>query len=130
LSRAGLLRVGEHQAKIHSKIVQGPDGWLYFASMDEEGEKDDGSALPKWGGHLWRLRLSTNRWEHLLSTPEALLAVGGGDRFIYALGYFDHVLYEFDTRTGEIRHVRVGAVDGHISRNVLVDYRGHVFVPR
>jgi hypothetical protein len=130
LSRAGLLRVGEHQAKIHSKIVQGPDGCLYFASMDEEGEKDDGSALPKWGGHLWRLRLSTHRWEHLLSTPEALLAVGGGDRFIYALGYFDHVLYGFDTRTGEIRHVGVGAVDGHISRNVLVDYRGHVFVPR
>ncbi len=38
LERAGVARKGEHQSKIHSKIVPGPDGFLYFASMDEEGE--------------------------------------------------------------------------------------------
>jgi hypothetical protein len=130
LTRAGVARAGEHQAKIHSRIVQGPQGYLYFASMDEEGEERDGSRLPTWGGHLWRLQLSTHRWEHLLAAPEALIAVAGGDRFVYALGYFGHVLYQYDTTTGAIHHVTVGSVDGHVSRNIIVDYRGHVYVPR
>ena len=56
--------------KIHSKIVQGPDGCLYFASMDEEGERTDGSRPPTWGSHLWRLRLSDGGWEHLFSAPK------------------------------------------------------------
>jgi hypothetical protein len=130
LQRLGLLRAGEHQAKIHSKIVQGPDGCLYFASMDEEGEKENGSRLPTWGGHFWRLRLATGRWEHLGATAEALIAVAGGDRFIYALGYFGHVLYQYDTKNGQMRRLQVGSVDGHISRNFFSDYRGHVYVPR
>jgi hypothetical protein len=130
LQRLGLLRPGEHQAKIHSKIVQGPDGCLYFASMDEEGENENGSHLPTWGGHLWRLRLATGRWEHLGATAEALIAVAGGDRFIYALGYFGHVLYQYDTKSGQMRRLQVGSVDGHISRNFFSDSRGHVYVPR
>jgi hypothetical protein len=130
LGKAGLLRAGEHQAKIHSRTIQGPDGYLYFASMDEEGENANGSRLPTWGGHLWRLRPSTGRWEHLRTTPEALIAVAGSGRFVYALGYFGHELYRYDTRGGEIRQATVGSVDGHISRNFLVDYRGHAYVPR
>lgn len=130
LRRLGLLRPDESQKKIHSKIVQGDDGNLYFASMDEEGEKSDGSRLPKWGGHLWRLRLSDYSWEHLLATPEALIAVAAAPEFIYALGYFDHVLYQYDCRTGATRSRHVGSVGGHISRNFLTDARGHVFVPR
>jgi hypothetical protein len=130
LKAAGLLRPDEHQAKIHSRIVQGPDDYLYFASMDEEGEASDGTRLPTWGGHLWRLKLDTYRWEHLLAAPEALLAVAGGDRFIYTLGYFGHVLYRFDTQSRDIKHVVVGSVDGHVSRNFLADRRGHVYVPR
>jgi len=130
LQRLGLLRDGEHQAKIHSKIVQGPDGCLYFASMDEEGENENGSHLPTWGGHLWRLRLATGRWEHLGATAEALIAVAGGDRFVYALGYFGHVLYQYDTKSGQMRRLQVGSVEGHISRNFFGDARGHVYVPR
>jgi len=130
LKQAGVLRAGEHQAKIHSRIVQGPDNCLYFASMDEEGESEDGSRLPTWGGHLWRLRLATNRWEHLLAAPETLIAVGAGGRFVYALGYFGHVLYQYDTTTGGFKHVEVRSVDGHVSRNFIVDARGHAWVPR
>ncbi|MCU1381409.1 MAG: hypothetical protein JWL71_106 [Acidobacteria bacterium] len=130
LKRAGVLRDGERQAKIHSRIVQGPEGYLYFASMDEEGEEDNGSRLPTWGGHLWRLQLATHRWEHLLVAPEALIAVAAGGRFVYALGYFGHVLYQYDTKTAVIKQVRVGSVDGHVSRNFIVDYRGHAYVPR
>jgi hypothetical protein len=130
LERAGVARDGEGQMKIHSKIVQGADGHLYFASMDEQGEKSDGSRLPTWGSHLWRLRLPENKWEHLLAAPEALIAVASAPRHIYALGYFGHVLYQFDTQTGNVRSVRVGSVGGHISRNFLADARGHAYVPR
>jgi len=130
LRRSGIARAGEGQMKIHSKIVQADDGHLYFASMDEQGENADGSRLPTWGGHLWRLRLPDNRWEHLLATPEALIAVAASPGLVYALGYFDHVLYQFDCKTGATRSIHVGSVGGHISRNFLADPRGHAFVPR
>jgi len=130
LTAAGVARKGEHQAKIHSRIVQGPNRYLYFSSMDEEGEHEDGSQLPRWGGHLWRMSVDTHKWEHLLATPEALIAVGTGDRFVYALGYFGHVLFQFDTKSGDVKRIPVGSVGGHVSRNFIVDYRGHAYVPR
>ena len=130
LSAARILRNGEHQAKIHSRIVQGPDNYLYFSSMDEEGEREDGSQLPRWGGHLWRMSLATYKWEHLLATPEALIAVAIGDRYVYALGYFGHVLFQFDTATRDVKRIPVGSLGGHVSRNFIADYRGHAYVPR
>ncbi len=130
LERAGLLRPGEGQMKIHSKIVQADDGHLYFSSMDEQGEQEDGSRLPTWGSHLWRYRIAGNQWEHLASVPEGLIAVGGVGRRVYALGLFGHVLYQFDTSSKQLRKVRVGSVGGHISRNLIADEQGHVYVPR
>ena len=129
LTRLGLRRPGETQMKIHSRIVEAPDGYQYFASMDESGEADDGSKLPTWGGHLWR-RSPTGVWEHLAATREALIAVAVGGPYVYAEGYFNQVLYQFDTRTKKIRSVTVGAVGGHVSRNFFADARGHAFVSR
>lgn len=129
LQRLGLRRPGEKQMKIHSRIVQMPDGYLYFASMDESGEVDDGSKMPTWGGHLWRLGPS-GTWEHLASTPEALIAVAGAGPYVYALGYFNNVLYQYDTRTAKIAHITVGTFGGHVTRNFFADDRGHVYVPR
>jgi hypothetical protein len=58
LEAAGRLRPREGQIKIHTKILQASDGHMYFASTDEEGEREDGGAPPRWGSHLWRfLRL-------------------------------------------------------------------------
>jgi hypothetical protein len=129
LTRLGLRRPGEVQLKIHSRIVEGPDGYQYFSSMDETGEEADGSKYPTWGGHLWR-RGSAGTWEHLAATREALIAVATGGQYVYALGYFNHVLYQFDTRTRQLRSVAVGSAGGHVSRNFFVDRRGHAFVPR
>lgn len=129
LKRLGLLRDGERQMKIHTKIIQAGE-YLYFASMDEDGEDEETEKLPTWGGHLWRLRLRDNRWEHLLTVPEALIAVAGTSRHMYTMGYFGHVLYQYDIATGRTRSVRVGAIGGHVSRNILCDQRGHVYVPR
>ncbi|MBS1819462.1 MAG: hypothetical protein JSU08_16135 [Acidobacteria bacterium] len=131
LERLKIRRPGEKQMKIHSRIVEAPDGYLYFASMDESGEDDNGSKLPTWGGHLWRMRnVAGAHWEHLAATPEALIAVAGAGSYIYAEGYFNHVLYQFDTRTRKVRSVTVGAAGGHVSRNFFVDARGHAFVAR
>ena len=130
LKRCGVYRRGEGQMKIHSKIVQADDGYLYFASMDEQGEKDDGSVLPQWGSHFWRLRPQEAKWEHLAAVPEGLIAVAGTGRWIYALGLFDHVLYQYDTQQSSLRSARIGSVGGHVSRNFLSDLRGHVYVPR
>jgi len=121
---------GIGQMKIHSKIVQASDGWLYFASMDEEGENAQSSTLPKNGGHLWRIFPGKKNWEHLFSVPEAIIAVSGVGRYIYALGYWDHVLFRYDTQTKQSRRITVGSSDGHVSRNFLADIRGHAFVPR
>lgn len=128
LQRLGLRRPGEKQMKIHSRIVLAQDGYQYFSSMDETGEADDGSKLPTWGGHLWRRGRAG--WEHLAATREALIAVATGGPYVYALGYFNQVLYQFDTRTRRLRSVPVGAVGGHVSRNFFVDARGHAFVSR
>jgi hypothetical protein len=51
-------------------------------------------------------------------------------RYVYALGYWGHVLYQYDTESGRNRRVVVGSVDGHVSRNFLADLRGHAYVPR
>jgi hypothetical protein len=130
LRQAGIWRDSEGQMKIHSRIVQGADSYLYFASMDEQGEDEDGTKLPTWGSHLWRIDPETHKWEHLLAAPEGLIAVAGMGRHIFALGYFGHVLYHFDCRTKAIHSVTVGSLGGHISRHFLADDRGHAYVPR
>ena len=130
LKALGRHRPGEGQVKIHSRIVAAGDGLLYFASSDEEGEKEDGSAQPRWGGHLWRIDPASGKWQHLLAAPEALIAVAGVGRYVYALGYWDHVLYQYDTLIGTTKRKLIGSVGGHISRNLVADARGHVFVPR
>ena len=129
LERVRPRKPGERQMKIHSRIVEMPDGYLYFASMDESGENADGSKLPDWGGHLWRIGQG-HRWEHLALAREALIAVAGGGRYVYALGYFNHVVYQYDTRSGTVNAKTIGAAGGHVSRNFMADERGHVFVPR
>jgi hypothetical protein len=131
LKRCGAYREGERQEKIHTKIYQGVDGHLYFASTDlSGGDFALGTTPPKWGGHLWRLRLPENEWEPLLATPEGILALSLSGRFVYALGFFGHKVYQYDCQTGGVRSVVVGSLDGHISRNIFSDRYGHVYVPR
>jgi len=130
LKYAGLYRNGEGQIKIHTKIVQAEDGYLYFASFDEEGESPGDGVVSKWGGHLWRLRPGNRHWEHIRSVPQALVAVAGSGNWIYALGYWDHILFQYDTRKRTWRQIRVGSVREHVSRNFVVDLHGHAYVPR
>jgi hypothetical protein len=127
LQSAGLYKPGMTQNKLHSKFYQADDGYIYFASFDEQGV--EAGVNPIWGGHLWRKLANDTHWQHLLSAQEGLVAVNAGAGYVYALGFWDHVLYQFDTRTQQIKQVVVGSVKGHMSRNLLVDQRGHAFVP-
>ncbi|MHC4716853.1 MAG: carboxypeptidase regulatory-like domain-containing protein [Planctomycetota bacterium] len=127
LKRAGVYREGEGQLKVHSRICEADDGYLYFASMDEKGEDMEKEVLPTWGSHLWRYRPGAENWEHLLAMPEAMITLDAGKRYVYALGYYRHALYQYDTATGQSRSVVVGAIDAHVSRNIFTDRRDHVY---
>lgn len=130
LDRAGLAAPGMGQVKLHSRIVQAGDGWMYFTSMDEEGEREDGSALPKWGSHIWRIHPDTLEWQHRFASPDALIALGAAGSSVWALGYWNHVVVHHHIRSGKTKRATAGSVGGHISRNLVVDARGHAFVPR
>lgn len=130
LKLAGVYRDGEMQMKIHTRIILAADGHLYFASMDENDENQAREIQPTWGGHMWRYRIRENRWDHLLATDEPLIAAAGTGRYFYALGYWGHVLYQYDRKTGKHRRLKVGAIGGHVTRNIIADARGHVYVPR
>ncbi|MCX2981324.1 hypothetical protein EYC98_10655 [Halieaceae bacterium IMCC14734] len=127
LKRLGLHRPGMGQNKLHSKFYQADDGYLYFASFDEQGESSD--VNPTWGGHLWRKRPEDTSWEHILAADEALIAINLYRNYVYALGYWGHVLYQFNIYTEQVERIVVGSVTGHISRNFLVDPKGHAYVP-
>jgi hypothetical protein len=130
LRRNGRVRPGDRQQKIHTKILQAKTGELWFASMDEFGENEDGSKLPTFGSHVWSLEPKSGNWTLHLSTPEALIAAAGPDDAgnFFFLGYFGHVLYRVHP-SGDVRRIEVGSVGGHVSRNLVWD-RNTVFVPR
>jgi hypothetical protein len=129
LRTAGRLQVGEHQGLICSPILQAADGNLYFASLGEEQPWPDGSRPPRWGSHLWRLRLPMRRWEHLAAVPEGVAALACHGKYLYSLGYPGHVLSQYHLKTGQRKHVDVGSAAGHICRSLICDSRGHVYVP-
>lgn len=129
LQRLGVYRLGEGQSTISSRLVEGADGHLYFASHDDRGENPKLGIPPTWGSYFWRLRMPERRWEKLFSAREALHAVASGGRKMYALGYYDHVLYQFDPRTADVRSVTLGSKEGHFTRQFFTDLRGHVYVP-
>lgn len=120
---------GVSQNKIHTRIHPMSSGDIIFASMDESGELDDGSLLPTYGSHLWKVD-PANRWTLLRKVPEGIIASAAGGDAVWFLGYFGHVVYRYDIRTEIITQTRVGATGGHVSRNFVVDDRGHAFVPR
>ena len=128
LARVGLGQPGQQQPKIHTKFCQGEDGHLYFASTDDPPPGGDLTKPPRWGSHFWRL--NAGRWEHLRAFEQGTLALAGNGRWMWMLGYPNHTLTQYDCRTGNVRSIEVGSVEGHCSRNLLCDFRGHAYVPR
>lgn len=130
LKKANLFSQNVSQNKIHSKIYQANDGYLYFTSFDEKGENSKKGIPPIHGGHLWRKKPKSVDWEHLFATKEAPIALNTDGRFIYTLGYWGHILHQYDTSTGKSKSTSLNSLTEHISRNILVSLDGHVFVPK
>jgi hypothetical protein len=128
LKAAKLAKDGTAQSDIRTRIIKASDGHLYFASMNTPS--DESKDAPSSGGHLWRLRFPEREWEHLLATPESLVAIGGGRGYIYALGADGHKLYQYTITSGKVRSVNVGSVAGHHSRHIITDSSDHAYVPR
>ena len=128
LKRNNVYSEGMRQNKLHSKFYQADDGYLYFSSFDEGGEAE--GINPTWGGNLWRKLPNDKHWQHVFATEEALVAVNTNGRYVYALGYWDHVLYQYDIKTAKTKKVIVGSTQMHASRNFIVDDLGHAYVPK
>jgi hypothetical protein len=128
LKNAKIYFAGLSQNKLQSKFFMANDGYLYFSSSDETGQSD--STNPVYGGNLWRKLPGSETWEHLTATDEGLIAVNVNGRFVYALGYWDHVLYQYDTVSQRTNRFTIGSLDGHVSKNFVLNKRGHAFIPR
>ncbi len=61
----------------------------------------------------------TEKWNSILTAPEGLIAMASSGRYVAAMGYFGHVIYQYDTRTKKTRSKVVGTVRGHVSRKLL-----------
>ena len=128
LSAAGILRKGEHQARSTRESFKGPTTtcifrrWTKKASTKTARSYHDGA--PFVANESRHIQVGASSRD-----PEALIAVAVGDRYVYALGYFGHVLFQFDTMTRDVKRIPVGSLGGHVSRNFIADYRGHAFVP-
>lgn len=120
----------ETQMKIHSKIYESGDGRIYFSSQDEHGETSDGSKNALFGGRLFSMDINTKQWECPLATAEGLIATAAGPRYVYSLGYFGHVVYQYDTKKRSVRSIALGTYRGHVSRNLFTDYREHCYAIR
>lgn len=133
LSRLGVRKstpYDETQMKIHSKIFQAADGLVYFSSQDEHDELGDGSRNALFGGRLFSLNPKTLEWQSIMATPEGLIAAACSGRYVSAMGYFGSVIYQYDTKTKNVRSKRVGTVGGHVSRNFFMDKRHHTYAIR
>ena len=130
LTRLKLVKPGEGQELIHTRITEATDGNLYFATTDAEDKASDGTRLPKWGSHIWRLRMPAATWEHVKFVPEEIITSAGQGPVVYFLGNFQHTLFRLDTRTGDLKSIKVGSLESHISRRIFCDLQGHVYVPR
>ena len=128
LKRNHVYREGMRQNKLHSKFYQANDGYLYFTSFDEGGEAK--GINPTWGGNLWRKLPDDRHWQHILATEEALVGINTNGRYVYALGYWGHVLYQYDISSKKISKTTVGSTGEHVSRNFIVDELGHAYVPQ
>ena len=120
----------ETQVKIHSKIFQAEDGKIYFSTQDEHQEKEDGSSGALFGGRLFSVDPDSQNWECIHTAPEGLIALAARGRYVVAEGYFGHVIYQYDTQNKTVRSKRLGTFKGHVSRNIFMDRRMHVYAIR
>ncbi|MEM9236091.1 MAG: hypothetical protein AAGB14_04880, partial [Verrucomicrobiota bacterium] len=139
----------ENQQKVHTRLIEGGDGRIYFATHDNSW----GSLEDHRGTHIYALEndqitdLSATATQYLdkdMQTVTGNIGVHlehyatmsmemtrGFPRLIYGITYGDGYLYRLNLETGDIGMIAQtgqGYADG-IIRNFAVDLAGNAWVP-
>nr|WP_136251767.1 hypothetical protein [Ningiella ruwaisensis] len=128
LKQEGVYETGLSQKRLQTDFIADDDGFIYFATHDRMGM--DKSNLSQSGSYLWRMHKGDDNWELLLKTEESIIAIKKHKQFIFALSFWDHVLYKYDTVSQLSSAIKIGSFPRHFSRKFIIDKRGHIFVPR
>ncbi|MFM8252747.1 MAG: hypothetical protein ACKOBW_14220 [Planctomycetota bacterium] len=130
LQKTRRYREGELSGQIVTPLVAAADGKIYFASLGEDLPRPNPERRPPWGSRLWRLDPQSGDWEHLAVVPDGVVSLAVRGDALFALAYPGHVVYQLQLTTGELKKQDIGSLAGHCCRTLLVDQRGHAFVPR
>jgi len=139
----------ENQQKVHTRLIRGADGALYFATHDNSW----GTLTDHRGTHIYALKngvitdLSKTATSYLNKAMQKVNgSIGvhvenygtigmemtrGAPRLLYGITYGDGYLYRLDLETGDIKMIAQtgkGYADG-IIRNFAVDMNGNAYVP-
>ncbi|MEP4076671.1 hypothetical protein [Haloferula sp.] len=146
---AGNWQTTENQQKVHTRLIRGGDGRLYFATHDNSW----GSLSDHRGTHFYAIEddvitdLSAAATKHLNKDMEtidgnigvhienyatmAMEMTPGTPRLIYGITYGDGYFYRLNLENGDIKMITqtgLGYADG-IIRNFAVDLDGNAYVP-
>lgn len=139
----------ENQQKVHTRLIRGADGGLYFATHDNSW----GTLTDHRGTHIYVIEnntitdLSKTATQHLNRSMQtvngnigvhvenygtiAMEMTRGTPRLLYGITYGDGYLYRLNLETGDINMIAQtgnGYADG-IIRNFAVDNSGNAYVP-
>ncbi len=139
----------ENQAKVHTRLLRGGDGRLYFATHDNSW----GTLADHRGTHIYAIendtitdlsKTATNYLNKAMETVQGNIGVHvenygtiamemtrGTPRIIYGVTYGDGYFYRLNLETGEIRMIAqtgFGYSDG-IIRSFALDNAGNAYVP-
>lgn len=146
---AGNWLANENQQKVHTRLIRGADGRLYFATHDNSW----GNLTDHRGTHIYAISnntivdLSKTATKHLSRMMQTVTnnigvhvenygTIGmemtrGTPRLIYGVTYGDGYLYRLNLETGDIKMIAQtgkGYAEG-IIRNFAVDNSGNAYVP-
>lgn len=126
------LRPFQWQGKIHTQIVEGPDGAMYFGSDGGESREEDLKEHPTGygGGFFFRWDPDHGELSNLgMGLPyEGLkdLAVDRKDGTLFAVSYPQVHLLTYDVPDNRILDLgRVGS--GHVPRVLFTDWWGNIY---
>ncbi len=139
----------ENQQKVHTRLIRGSDGRLYFATHDNSW----GNLTDHRGTHIYAIendtitdlsKTATKYLNKAMQTVDGNIGVHvenygtigmemtrGTPRLLYGVTYGDGYLYRLNLETGDINMIAQtgkGYADG-IIRNFAVDNSGNAYVP-
>ncbi len=132
VAEMGHLRSFEWQGKIHTQIVEGPDGAMYFGTDGGESREEDLKEHPAGYGGGFFFRWDPEK-QHLTNLGMALpyeglkdIAVDHADGTLFAVSYPQVHLLTYDPPENKFTDLgRVGS--GHVPRVIFTDKWSNIY---